>query len=230
MPDTCPEIEIEAHTIVALGSFNPAIFQPLWFSNHHLIRQEEAENAKIQIIQSQAQVAVFETEWFSLQAFGERFALESSDPTKHLPLRDLARGTFQILEHTPIRACGFNRHIHFRIASEEEWHEFGHHYAPKESWHDLLVRPGLRSLTIQGTREECSAKRIEIKVEPSAKVHPGVFIHVNQHYNIEEGPEAGEKDRILVFLAALNDEWASFVAYAERAYKHLWAEFRKNQE
>ncbi len=98
------DIELQGVSIVALGSFNPAIFQPAWFSSNNLIRAEEAREANIQIIQGD--VAIFSTEWFSIQVTHERFSLDTRDPSKWLPMRDLVIGTFTILSHTPVRAVG----------------------------------------------------------------------------------------------------------------------------
>src|SRR5438067_10758454 len=39
--------ETENASIVMVGSFNPAIFQPLWLGTQDLIRRKEAEDAKI---------------------------------------------------------------------------------------------------------------------------------------------------------------------------------------
>src|SRR3954467_6321102 len=98
--------ELREASIVALGKFNPAIFQPHWYAVSKLIRPEEAEKAKIEVIHNE--LTVFSTEWFKVEITQERFAISTPDPTKNLPLRDLAMGTFKILEHTPINAFGFN--------------------------------------------------------------------------------------------------------------------------
>ena len=52
--------EVLGVSVVALGSFNPAIFQPLWFSSNNLVRKEEAEGAEIKIIHHD--VTMFSTE------------------------------------------------------------------------------------------------------------------------------------------------------------------------
>src|SRR5580700_4118396 len=70
--------EAEGASIVMIGSFNPAIFQPRWLGAQQLIRAEEAEDAKITIIQ--AQVADFSTEWFQLQVLQQRFTVFTTDP------------------------------------------------------------------------------------------------------------------------------------------------------
>jgi hypothetical protein len=45
--------EIDAASVVMVGSFNPTIFQPLWLGAQKLIRAEEAETAKITTIQAE---------------------------------------------------------------------------------------------------------------------------------------------------------------------------------
>jgi hypothetical protein len=59
------QAELEGLTIVVVGSFNPAIFHPAWFSRCNLIRQEEADSAKVEIVHSE--VAQFSGDWFSVQ-------------------------------------------------------------------------------------------------------------------------------------------------------------------
>src|ERR1700733_14471106 len=68
--------EAEGASIIMIGSFNPAIFQPRWLEMQRLIRTEEAENAKITTIQ--AQVADFSTEWFQLQVLQQRFTVSTT--------------------------------------------------------------------------------------------------------------------------------------------------------
>jgi hypothetical protein len=218
-----PNPEIVGLSIVARGSFNPAIFQPRWFSSNNLIRDEEADQATIEIIHTRA--AIFSTEWFSLQVTDDRFSVETRDPTKVQPLRDLAIGTFKILEHTPIEAFGLNGHYHFRMKSESEWHAFGHHYAPKESWGTILDKPGMRSLTMEGKREDCIADHVRVKIEPSVQVHPGIYVHVNQHYRLEEDDGATPADLIARFVTTVQQDWDGFTAYCDSVSRHLLSSY-----
>ena len=63
------QLEIEGHSIVLLGSFNPQIFQPSWFGNEGLIRKEEADSAKIEIVHRD--LVSFSTETFRVEVFPE---------------------------------------------------------------------------------------------------------------------------------------------------------------
>lgn len=224
MAQESPRLEIDGATIVVLGSFNPTIFQPLWFSENSLIRKEEAEQAKIEVVHPQ--VTIFSTDWFRLQATLENFTIETKDPTKLLPLRDIVSGTFAVLEHTPIRQFGMNRYMHFYIPSKEAWHSFGHNIAPKEAWTDLVADPGLLSLVIQGKRKNAESTRLQIKVEPSTQIEQGVFFHANDHYDLLS-LDASRREGMKKFLHSLQHEWGEFLTYFNQIPKHLFAKFLK---
>jgi len=211
--------EVQGVSIVALGSFNPAIFQPLWFSGNNLIRKEEAEGAEIKVIHND--VTIFSAEWFSLQVTGDRYSVDTGDPTKYQPLRDLVLGTFKILEHTPVRAFGFNRYQHIRMASEEEWRAFGDYYVPKGSWGRILDKPEMRALIVEGKREGSTANQMQVKLEPSRTVDPGVFIHLNEHYDVPKGQSP--VDAISLFLEKLQSAWDDFISYWQHVSDHLLA-------
>lgn len=203
--------ELDNIAIVAIGAFNPMIFHPRWFADMHLLPKDEAESADVQIIHHDA--AIFDADWLSIQVLKNRFVAATSDPAKSHPLRDLVLGTFGILEHTPVSAWGVNVHQHFRMRSEDEWHALGHRLAPKDTWNELLEKPGLLSLTIFGKRTNSDATSAQIKVEPSRKIHPGVYIHVNEHYQLDADDNASQSDRMLRFLTGLSNSWDGFLSY-----------------
>ena len=175
--------EIQGSSIVLLGDFNPKIFHPIWFAQGELIGKSEAENAEVEIVH--ADFASFDLDWLKLRVARDRFALTTTQASHAEPLRDLAVGTFKLLCHTPIRVMGINREMHFQMQSEEDWHAFGHRLAPKEYW-AALEKPGLRNLTIQGVRPDTLKGYIRVTVEPSQRVHPGVFLAVNDHYQVSD--------------------------------------------
>lgn len=208
-------------TIVALGSFNPAIFHPVWFTHNSLIREAEASTSEVQVVSPQVTVVKFE--WFVLQVTPERFVVETRDPRKFLPLRDLVSATFAILEHTPITAFGFNRYQWFQLESKEAWHQFGHHFAPNESWSGILDKPGLLTLTIQGTRPSSSANRIQISVQPARDEENGIVISVNEHYDVEQRPD-DEPTSANVLVEKLDQAWDGFQEYSSTVGSHLLQE------
>jgi len=172
--------EIHGMSIVLLGDFNPKIFQPAWFAAEGLIRSVEAENAEIEIIHPE--IVSFKLDWLIFRATRDRCSFATVQEPSFETMRDLCISTFEILTHTPINKMGLNNDTHFKMRTTDEWHSLGHKLAPKDLWKDTFLNPGLRSLTIEGRRDDNFKGYIRVKVEPSVRIDPGVYIQVNDHY------------------------------------------------
>lgn len=205
--------ELEGVSIVLLGNFNPSIFQPAWLAAHELIRKEESDVA--QGVVFSRELAAFTADWLTLQVTQERFDASTADAAHFEPLRDLVLGIFTLLEHTPFDKMGLNRQMHYRMATEEQWNAFGDFLAPKAAWGQIMTKPGLRSLTIEGSRDDAPLARIHVKAEPSTKIHPGIFISTNEHH-VASGAGAGKE-----LLTVLQSSWTRSQAYAKRVAEHL---------
>jgi hypothetical protein len=217
---TTPEIKVEAASVVFVGSFNPAIFQPAWFTVEGLLPKEEAADADLAI--AHPEVVAFSVDWFSLEVTRDRWAITSLQPPFYSALRDLALGTFTVLHHTPIRLIGLNRDWHFRMSSEDQWHDFGHRLAPPVNWENMLERPGMRSLTMEGVRPDGFRGYVRVKVEPSAKIHPGVYININDHYEvIVDNSELQAAD---VAVETVRECWQDSMSRADEIYKKVFSE------
>jgi hypothetical protein len=247
MPDY--KLEIEGMSIVVLGSFNPSIFQPHWFSYNNLIPPQEARASKVEIIHPNA--TVFSSDWFTLKVTEFNFMLETYDAAKTLPLRDLVLGTFKILEHTPVTALGMNKQQHYQAPSEDSWHAFGHLLAPKSAWAEILLQPGMRLLIMEGKRQDCNATIVRVQAEPSARVQPGVFLSVNQHYDLLkicrdkkgvqltqpqssaqalDSEEPAPADRMRLLLSTLESSWDNFLVYSAQVAPHLFASLQTKKK
>lgn len=202
-----PKLEVDGHTIVFVGALNPQIFQPAWFYNQNLIRKEEAETAKIEIIHRE--IVTFSTDWFQIQVTPERIIMSTTQAQYYEPLRDLALGTFRVLHHTPITKMGLNKESHFLMASEGAWHAIGDKLGPKDRWRNILEKPGLASFTMQGIRPDQYKGAINVRVEPSTRIKPGIFIQVNDHYELKEGESDQSAEK---FLDILEVSWKSSIA------------------
>ncbi|MFC1926025.1 hypothetical protein ACFLW2_04955 [Chloroflexota bacterium] len=201
-----PQIEIQAANIVIRGDFNPAIFHPSWFASYELIRQEEADAAKIQIVHPDA--AVFSTDWLEFNVMRDRFLASTKLESHYDSIRDLVISILGLLSQTPLKAMGFNREFHCRLQSVEAWHSLGHKLAPKIYWEELLANPGMKSLTIQGTRSDSLAGYIQVKVEPSNIIEHGIFVTVNDHYILHsDKPSSASSEAIEI----LNEYWNLFL-------------------
>lgn len=210
--------EIEGASIVLLGSFNPTIFQPRWLEAQGLLRPEEAENAKITVLQNQ--IADFSTGWLHFQVLQDRLVMQTKDPRQFLPLRDLAVGILNVLPHTPTHALGLNKFAHFKMESLEAWHAIGDTLAPKQPWNEIMAgRPGLLSMLIEGRRDGASAGVLRVKVEPSptGTLSMGVYVEINEEYRVIADAVSGTAWAV----DHIDTQWESVLKYAESASSHI---------
>lgn len=176
--------EIDGANLVLIGDFNPKIFQPAWFAAQQLIREQEASNAEIQIIHEA--LVSFSLEWLRLEVHQNRFFAATNQSPYFEVLRDLVVGAFRILKHTPIRMMGINRDLHYRMKSENDWHRLGDYLAPKQIWNEILKKPGMLSLSVEGLRPDEYNGRIVVKVQPSKRIMYGTYISINDHYEVRD--------------------------------------------
>ena len=152
------------------------------------------------------QVTVFSTDWLRLEVTAERFLGETLQ-APYVRLRDLIVRVFkEHLYHTPLKALGINRNVHFQVSSLNARDRIGRTLAPVEPWgawkHDLGLdgeHGGMTSLTMSQVDPEGRPKggHINVKVEPSKRIGQGrlgVYVQVNDHYAIDDpSPQAGER-------------------------------------
>lgn len=166
----------ESASIVMLGAFNPAIFQPAWLALKNLISPSDAKGAEVRLIAPQ--VAAFKTGGIAVEVLQERFMVQADEPQDQVRLRDLAVGVFAILGETPVSRLGLNWTYVFRLEDEGRWHEVGDQLAPKSVWSSVLRgRPGLRTMTIQGELPEGLRGQLNVKLEPTTA--PNVRVDFN---------------------------------------------------
>lgn len=203
---------IEGCSVVALGSFNPAIFHPQWFARNELLSVEEADGATVNVVSKD--VSTFSTEWLKLQVEDGRFLIGTTDISKTYVLRDLVISTFRVLEHTPVRAVGLNYDVHNPLPSQEERDKIGDYYAPKQGWGRGVDSPKLAAMSIRGTRKDCDAAYVQVRMEPSPRSTNGVLLLVNQHYDLAEY----QMDR---FIRILEGDWVRFLEFSKEYCHNL---------
>ena len=82
-------LQIETRGIVFLGDFNPSIFQPFWLASKNLIQEEEAKNAKIDVVMNE--LSRFQLgEWLSVEVSRNRCEFKTMKSPYFSPMKDLA--------------------------------------------------------------------------------------------------------------------------------------------
>jgi hypothetical protein len=208
--------ETFASSIVAVGSFNPAIFTPDWLEKHQLIGSLDAEWARDKSTNSKLvishEVSQLETKLFSLQVVGNQLTLTSKDALSPA-LRDLASGIFQLVPHTPITAIGLNFLGHYRLNDEKQYHAVGDHLAPKAFWSALYPdrTAGIADLAMRlypGSREkpESVVDYRQITIQPSNKIKFGIFLAYNDHHTLRNG-DHGEEAPGTLAAQIVDEQW-----------------------
>jgi hypothetical protein len=206
-------LKLSGSAIVVLGSFNPSILQPAWFSSQKLITTGEATDAEVQVVHKD--ITAFGTEYWDLECTADRLVIGSDRAPAVEILRDLAIGIFTLLSHTPVHAVGLNRSEHWDIESADALNSLGYRLVPKENWTAILETPAMQTLTVQGARPDDYEGYIRVKVEPSVRVENGVYLEINDHYQLvppnETGVEAAGK-----LIGLLSSNWKSSRERAQR--------------
>lgn len=211
------EPDRQVYSIVVLGDFNPSIFQPLWFSLNGLIPEEEAQNAEIAIIHQR--LASFSIGKIQIHVDSSRLSLTTDESPQAPILRDVSIGTLSILEHTPLKAIGLNHDMVFSMGTDEAWREVGDKLVPKSIWEGVFDCPEMRQVVVEGHRSNCSADRLQIRVQPSANHE--VLIAINQHYQLENEQRDKVCDRHFEAIRVLQEDWTLFGKYAREATEKL---------
>ncbi|GMU60014.1 MAG: hypothetical protein AMXMBFR34_17770 [Myxococcaceae bacterium] len=191
----------ESASIVMLGSFNPAIFQPSWLALKNLISPSDAQSAEVKLIAPQ--LAAFKAGGILVEVLQERFMAQADEPQDQVRLRDLAMGVFAILGETPVSRLGLNWTYVFRLEDEKRWHAVGDLLAPKDVWSKVLRgRPGLRTMTIQGGLLEGLRGQLNVKIEPTSA--PSVRLELN---NDILGPDRDGAVNADTFVELIRKHW-----------------------
>lgn len=222
------EPEITSVSLVMVGSFNPSILTPAWFAWCGLLSEKTVNIADLKV--AHPQITEFEAEWLNLQVVPERFSI-STTQSPFVRLRDLAARIFrEHLPHTPLRAMGINREVHFSVKSSEVRDKIGRSLAPIEPWGEWgkKLEPdgdhgGMTSLTMTQVNLEGRPPggHISVTVEPSSRVgekRTGIYVRVNDHYEIENPERDMATNEIVTFLENSFDE---SIQRADRIIDHL---------
>jgi|CZKU01.1.fsa_nt_gi hypothetical protein len=221
-PMPLPKVHEDQFAIVLRGNFNPAIFQPAWFAAKGLIRESEATAAAIEMVHPE--LAQFRAGWLQVSVTRDRFVATTEDPACQGPLRDLVVGTFELLEQTPTTALGLNRAMQVDLLDDGAWHGLGHLIVPKEPWANILEKPGLRAVLMEGERTDRVPGRRFFRVEPSLKHAHTAFVEVNCEYWPDQKVSG---DNTSYFVGRIRTDWdrvmrearAGIEALIERATK-----------
>jgi hypothetical protein len=198
--------EAEGLEVVVVGSFNPAIFHPEWFLRQKLAGEDDVKEAQVNVVGRD--VTDIEICGLKVVCINDRFSLATANISHAAKMQDFLLHIFALLPHTPVTACGINSFAHYLIGDTQYWNKIGHTLVPKELiWNGLLEKPGMQSVIVKGLRKGDFPGEINIRVEPSQKIQPGLYVLSNYHYQMADAAiDSDTTEKLLNFLKA---EWKS---------------------
>ena len=237
-----PEFKIDVASIVILGTFQASWITPASLAAEGLLGKDEALSARTPLLTPD--LSIFDAAWLHAEITNNRVLFSTAEPAESIRLCDIANGVLALSPAPPVSAVGLNRNVHFQVASIKEWHAIGDKLVPKADWEDILSLPGTRALVLMGTRTDNFVGHVQITIEPSFKLGPGVFgvyMEHNDHYVLKEaaGQPASRLDLLdpakqepnyvassasLIPMAKdiITSRWSNSMESAERAIENVW--------
>lgn len=192
------EHEIYTLGIVLLGNFNTVIITPAWLASKKLIRDIEAETAKIHVIHPD--ITRFEIDWLSFEATQNRIDFKTNQESHFGVLRDLVISIFGILKETPISAFGVNHLCHYSLKNLEEYHNFGYWLSPVQEFAGILNNPKVLSVeyieTKDSDKEDNGVIRLIINPSDLINDNKSVLLACNHHF-INSNKDAKNMTRLI---------------------------------
>jgi hypothetical protein len=157
-------------------------------------------------------------DWLVVRVEPERFSADTAE-APYTRLLDLVVRTFkEFLPHTPLGKLGINRTVHFSVGSQDNRDRIARMLAPRDPWGEWgpLIdqgegerQGGLLSLTMQQRQlDDRHRGHIQAKIEPSVRLpgRAGIFMEINDHYEIQDARDVAGCEQIVDILAAKFDE------------------------
>ena len=202
-------LESKSLAVILLGNFNPSIFQPFWLAKKELITEQEALDAKIDVIHNE--LVVYDLGWAKIDVRVDRFEISTHSEPYFAIVKDLIVGIFVYLRETPIRALGINNVFSLNLQDEVRYYDFGNKLAPLSNW-DFVKAPRLASLEIlERERPDDHRGHYRIRIEADKAVKFGVSVLMNNHFDLDEQ----KKSNTIEVVSIIEKEWNNSITLAE---------------
>ena len=178
--------QIRSLVIVVVGKFNPAIIQPYWLAKKDLIKEQEANNAKIEIVHPQ--LTRIDLDWVFIDVSTDKFEFRSLKEAFFPAVRDLMVGILYFLPETPITFIGLNHILHYTVQNDKQYYEIGNKLVPLQYWEEIIDAPRMLDLQIiEQKRKDKLNGHFIIQIQPSDQSigKYGITVAINDHLALE---------------------------------------------
>ncbi|WP_026770541.1 hypothetical protein [Asinibacterium sp. OR53] len=209
-------LEVYRLSIVVVGNFNPVIIQPFWLAQKKLIREQEAQDAVVEIIHPS--IVKFKLDWCEFEIGTERMEVRTSRDALFDALNDLVKSIFGILKETPVKAVGLNHLLYYAMPDEERYYEVGNRLGGLTNWKRLFKDPRLFILDVgevQRSDGKMGSKRIRVAPADIPLPTPySLLVYINDHFDLSDGVRG--------LQTLLKEDFAESVASASEVPGVLW--------
>ena len=172
-------------SVVALGRFNPAIFQPSWFRTNDILPAAEVDAAEAGgqrvLVTNDVTAIMFESVRVDVQK--ERWSLSTSRQDWRKDIGPIASSIFALLPHTPVTTLGFNYSMHrYLVGGEPALSRLLHKWVPIEDLADVVGK----RVHLGGTvRCDWDDYRVTFTLDSSVRLTHGIYFGQNYERKVE---------------------------------------------
>jgi hypothetical protein len=197
--------DLVGHSIVIVGTFDPSRMQPGELVKNGLF--DEADLSGLTYSMILQDIVVGSLPWISFTVEREKLTATTTltSPAAE-PVRDFVLDLIELMPARQYSALGINRDTHLPLHSKDDLQALldrlaakmirssvpidddarlslgAPHDARPNQWLEILVQPVLRTLSVQGNRDDGTSGSVTVRVEPSIRVLPAVYVQINDHF------------------------------------------------
>ena len=217
IPAATAPADLIGGSIVLVGQFEPLRAQPATLLREGLVDSADLAASSYEFLTKDFPLAILP--WMVLTIELEKLtAMTTLQNPAVEPVRDFVLDFLEAMPQRRYTALGINWDNHIAVRSPEELQTLldrvaaalapfpiaeGNNGVSTES--DPLVAklldPKLRSLVFQARRDDQVKGQLTIRIEPSTRVVPGIYLQINDHYEADPDTLAKQPDQLLGILS-----------------------------
>lgn len=180
--------QAEVRSVVIIGDFMPSIFQPLWLASKNLIGENEAKSASGTVITHD--ICQFKSgDWLEFLCIPNKMQILTRKTPYFPMLRDFVIQLIRLIPNIRVSSIGLNYIFSLGLRDSTEFYEIGKQLSDLDRWKDILNKPTLRQISLQGDIDE-NDSRMTLNIQPTPpemRISFGIDINVNNHFQLSNG-------------------------------------------
>ncbi|MGH9875709.1 MAG: hypothetical protein ACRD9S_24900, partial [Pyrinomonadaceae bacterium] len=128
----------------------------------------------------------------------------------------------EVIDGAPVEQIGMNWAVHYSTPSRSAWHAAGDKLVPKHFWSSAWPKHvGMSNLSLQLERIDEDKGNVNIVFQPSGIVGNGVYISVNDHYELKSSDKQFYSADAAKFIQS---RWNPSKEMAEKMFRDVYTE------